>query len=96
MVILLGFNNGRAGRMAAHVQRPTALSWYGELPGVRASAVAAVRFRGKASGCRVVRRVPAGASRPLSAVCASRPADCVRGPAPPGARRAPRALEAVK
>jgi len=43
-VILLGFNNGRAGRMAAHGQRRTALSQRGELPGVRASSAAAVGF----------------------------------------------------
>jgi hypothetical protein len=41
-VILLGFDNGRAGRMAAHMQRRPALSWCGELLGVCASATAAV------------------------------------------------------
>jgi hypothetical protein len=68
-VILLGFNNGRAGRMApfAHARRVAALSWCGELPRVRASAAAAVCYRTKASGCRVVRRVPRG--RVASAFC---------------------------
>jgi hypothetical protein len=42
----------------AHARRVAALSRCGELPGVRASAAAAVRCRGKASGRRVVRRVP--------------------------------------
>jgi hypothetical protein len=36
--------------------------------GVRAAAAAAVRCRGKASGCRVVRRVPRGRDAPASAV----------------------------
>ena len=41
-------------------------------PGVRASAAAAVRCRGKASGRRLVRRVPRRArTRSPSAVCAS-------------------------
>ena len=30
-VILLGFNNGRAGRMAAYARRVAELSWCGEL-----------------------------------------------------------------
>ncbi len=56
----------RAGRMApfAHAGRVPAPSWCGELPGVRASAAAAVRRRGKASGRRLVRRVPCGRVAP--------------------------------
>ena len=56
-VILFGFNNGHAGRMAlfAHARRLRALSWCGELPGVRASAAAAVCLCTKASGRRMVR-----------------------------------------
>jgi hypothetical protein len=44
-VILLGFNNGSAGRMAefAHTRWVVALSRCGELPGVRALAAAALR-----------------------------------------------------
>jgi hypothetical protein len=65
-VILLGFNDDRAGRMAAfaHARAVAVLSRCGELPGIRASAAAAVRCRGKASGRRLVRRVPAGAGAP--------------------------------
>jgi hypothetical protein len=59
-VILLGFNNGHAGRMAVHPRWRAALSQCGELPGGSASAVAAVYFRTKASGRSVVRRVPRG------------------------------------
>ncbi len=47
----------------AQLQRVTVLSRCGGPPGVRASAAAAVRPRGKASGRLVVRRVPAGALR---------------------------------
>ena len=65
-VILLGFNDACAGRMAsfAHARRVAALTRCGELPGVRASAAAAVRRRDKASGRRVVRRVPRGRIAP--------------------------------
>jgi hypothetical protein len=64
-------------RMApfAHARRVAAPGWCGDLSGVRASAAAAVGGRTKASGRRVVRRFPAGAWRPLSAVCASCPAE---------------------
>jgi hypothetical protein len=96
-VILLGFDNGRAGRMAAHGQRRAAPGRCGGLPGVRAWAAAAVRGSGKASGRRVLRRVPLRARRARFLLCApARPADRVRGLAPPGARRAARALEAVQ
>jgi hypothetical protein len=57
-VILLGFENGRAGRMAAQGQQHAALSRCGELLGVRASAAAAVGFRTKASGRRVAQGSP--------------------------------------
>lgn len=50
--------------MFAHAQRVTAPSWCGELPGVRASAAAAVGFRAKASDRRVVRRVTRGRLAP--------------------------------
>ena len=50
-VILVGFNNGRAGRMAPVRARAAvaALNWCGGLPGIRASAAAAVRCRAKNS-----------------------------------------------
>jgi hypothetical protein len=57
-VILLGFDDGGAGRMAAHAQRRPAPSLCGAAPGIGASAAAAVRQRGKASGRRAVQRVP--------------------------------------
>jgi hypothetical protein len=80
----------------AHAWWVAAPSWCGELSGVRALAAAAVRCRGKASGRRVVRRVPCGRVAPASC-CAPPPRPCcVRGYAPPGARRAPRALEDVR
>jgi hypothetical protein len=65
----------------AHARRVAALRQCGELPWARASAAAAVRCCGKASGRHMVRRVPAGASRPLSAVSASfaRWAACANG-----------------
>ena len=52
----------------AHTRRVAALSWRGELPGVCASAAAAVGFRAKASGRREVRRVPCGRIAPAFAV----------------------------
>jgi hypothetical protein len=68
--------------------RVAALSWCGELPGVRALAAAAVRFRSKASGRRMVRRIPA-ARRARLLLCASDlPPHCVRDYAPTGVRRA--------
>lgn len=80
MVILLGFDNGRTGRMATHDQRHAAPSWCGELPGVRASAAAAGRW------------VPCGRVAPafccMHQLC-RRSRIC--GHAPPGARRAGRA-----
>jgi hypothetical protein len=97
--ILLGFNNDCAGRMAlfAHAQRVAALSRCGELPRVRASAAAVVGFRAKASGRRVVRRVPRGARRARFLPCTPAfPPRSVRSHAPPGARRARRALETVR
>ena len=48
----------------AHARRVAAPGWCGELPGVRASAAAAVRASGKASGRRVVRGVPRGRVAP--------------------------------
>lgn len=59
---LLGFNNARAGRMApfAHARRAAVSSRGGELPGVHASAAAAVGYRTKASGRRVGAAVPRG------------------------------------
>jgi len=71
-VILLGFNNDRAGRMAlfAHARRVAALSRCGELARVRTSAAAAVRFRSKASGRHVVRRVSHGCRRARLLLCA--------------------------
>jgi hypothetical protein len=69
-VILVGFNNDGAGRMA----RPHTRSGWRcpagtvRCPGVRASAAAAARFRAKASGRCVVRWVPAGVSCPPSAL----------------------------
>jgi hypothetical protein len=97
-VILLGFKNDRAGRMApfAHARRITGPNWCGELPGVRASVAAAVRCRGKASGRRVVRWVPTGALRRFLLCAPGLPPRRVRGHVPPGARRATRALEDVK
>ena len=97
-VILLGFNNDRAGRMAlfAHARRVAAISWCGELWGAvprrpppwatalrRAAAVWCGGFP-RARRARFLLHAPAG------------PPCCVRGHAPPGARRAPRALEDVK
>ena len=96
-MILLGFNNGRAGRMAAFATQwaaepqPVRRAAWGPCLGGRRRALLAVR-RAAAAGCG---GFPAGASRPLFAVCASFPADRVRGHAPPGARRAGRALEDV-
>lgn len=70
-VILLGFDNCRAGRMAVpghRMRRPAdAASW----PDVRASAATVVRASGKKSGRPVVWRVPVGASRLLSVEHAS-------------------------
>jgi hypothetical protein len=54
-------------------------------PRVRASAAAAVGFRPKASGRRVVRGVPAGASRPLVVRTPTLPPCRVRGHAPTSA-----------
>ena len=98
-LILLGFNNGGAGRMApfAHARRVAALSQCGELPGVRAPAAAAVCWRTKASGRRQVPRAPCGRVAPV--LCRMRlgfPAVDACGHAPPGARRAGRALETVE
>jgi hypothetical protein len=75
-VTLLGFDNDRAGRMAlfAHARRVAVLSRCSAVAGVRASAAADVGFRTKESGRRPARWVPAGATRPLSAECASSPA----------------------
>jgi hypothetical protein len=65
-VILLGFNNGWAGRMTAfaQAQRGCGAQPVRRAAGVRASAAAAVRCRGKASGRRVVRRVLRGRVAP--------------------------------
>jgi hypothetical protein len=86
-VILLGFNNGRSGRMAlfAHVRRFAALSRCGELPGGPCLGgpppwAVALR-RAAAAWCG---ESPVGASRPLPAVDASSAAAMgVRGHAPP-------------
>ena len=75
-----------------HTRRVAAADWCGELPGVRALAAAAVGFRAKARGRRVVRRVPRGRVAPALCCAPTLPPDGVRGHAPPGARRAPRAL----
>ena len=65
MVILLGFDDDRAKRTAPFSHATGAVpSRCGELPGVRASAAAAVRCRGKASGRRMVRRFPRGRVAP--------------------------------
>jgi hypothetical protein len=87
-VILLGFNNDRAGRMAAHIQRRTALSWCGACSGSvprRPPPCAAAVRRAAAGWCG---GFIAGVTAPHSAVCASSRRRCVRGPAPP--RRAAR------
>jgi hypothetical protein len=93
-VTLLGFKNGRAVRMAlfAHAQ-----------PGSRRLADAGRlksahqrRHRGhrtESSGRRGAASSPAGSSRLRSAGVSALPPCRVRGHAPPGARRAPRALE---
>jgi hypothetical protein len=61
----------------AHVRRVAAPSECGELSGVGASAAADVGFRTKESGRRVVRRVPAGASRPPASGAPALPRDAV-------------------
>jgi hypothetical protein len=50
--------------LSVHARRVAALSWCGELPGVRASAAADVGSCTKESGRRVVRRVPRGRGAP--------------------------------
>jgi hypothetical protein len=71
-VILLGFKNGRAGRMARVRLRTAGCGAQpcGGPPGVRASAAAAVGCSTKASGRRLVRRAPRG--RVASAFCCMR------------------------
>jgi hypothetical protein len=71
----------------AHARRVAALSRCGELPGVRASAAAAVRCRGKASGRRVVRRGSQRVRRARFLLCASALPRCSVG----GSRAARRA-----
>jgi hypothetical protein len=95
-VILLGFNNGRAGRMAlfthAGVATPAgAANCPGSAPRRPPPWAFALR-RAAAAWCG---GFPAGASRPPSAVAPTLPPSRVRGYAPPSARRAPRALETV-
>jgi hypothetical protein len=63
-VILLGFNNGRAGKMTAFAYaRRGGARLVRRADWVRASAAAAVGFRTKARGRRIVRRVPRGVHR---------------------------------
>ena len=88
--ILLGFNDDSAGRMAAFAhlagfRRSTSAA---SCPRFRALAAAAVGFRTKASGRRMVRRVPARASRRFRYVRQLCRHCHVRGHAP--ARRAAR------
>ena len=95
-MILLGFNNNRAGRMAPFANARRVGARCGEVARVRASAAAAVRCRAKASGRRVMRRIPRGRVAPaFCCMCQLSCRCCVRGHAPPGARRALRALEVL-
>ena len=97
-VILLGFNNGRAGRMAPFACARPGLrcpAWCGGCPGTTQRG----RRRGyctKASGRSWCGEFPGGRLASAFSWTASFPPCRVRGHAPPGARRAPRALENVE
>ena len=57
---LLGFNKGSRREDGRVHAAACGAQLVRRVAGVRALAIAAVRFRGKASGRRVVRRVPCG------------------------------------
>jgi hypothetical protein len=93
-VILLGFNNGRAGRMApfAHARRDNGVQLVRRVARGPCLAAAAVRCCGKASGRHWCGGFPAGASRRflLCTPSSSAAAACAVTRCPAcGARRAP-------
>ena len=71
-------------------------AWCGGCPGIRAPRPPPWLFALRRAAAAGAASYPAGASRPPSAGAPAFPPCRVRGHAPPGARRAPRALEDVK